>query len=251
MSTRTGLRGAATLAAFVGILVLASVGTCSAQPAAGYWDVFDYPDGAFPDWWRWTGYSEGGGSFLVYDGAFVHVEGGAAYYYRESGWANRNLEGYYDFLAKDSYWVFAWRISSVDPTAGRCLWLSHDDLSGSWAYTFAECSWENLDPGEYPDGQFMWHNVTVLRSVQYSVSGPLVGWHSVRIREKGPQALGLEIHVDDDLIFDESYEYIPDGHQGFGCLAGGEMSPALDSLWAQWPDSVEDETWGHVKALYR
>ncbi len=147
--------------------------------------------------------------------------------------------------------MFAWRITGSNPAAGRCLWLSHDDLSGTWGYTYAECAWENLDSGEYPDGQFMWHNTTVLRSVHHATPGPLVGWHSVHIWEEGPHALDLEIRVDWDLIFDESYEYIPEGHQGVGCLGGGAMTPAFDSIWAQWPDPVEHSTWGRLKALYR
>ena len=252
MDTGKGRGRGDSLLALLLIAVLAIASVSFGQgPTSGFWDTFDYPDGAFPDWWYWTGYSEGGGHFLVYGGAFTHVEGGAVYYYRGTRWANRNLPGFYEFLVKDSYWVFAWRISTNDPTAGRCLWFSHDDLSGSWAYTFAECSWENLDPGEYPDGQFMWHNATVLRSVEHPLAGPLVGWHTVRIHEQGPQALELEIHVDADQIFEESYEYIPEGYQGLGCLAGGVMTPAFDSIWAQWPDPVEDETWGRVKALYR
>ena len=234
------------------LTVLARAAASFAQgPAAGYWDTFDYPDGAFPDEWGWTGYSEEGGHFLVYDGAFTHVEGGAAYYYRMSGWANRNLPASYDFLVEDSPWVFAWRITSTDPSAGRCLWLSHDDSGGYWAYTFAECSWENLDPGAYPEGEFMWHNATMLRSVQQPTAGPLVGWHMIHVWEYGPQALDVEVWVDTDLIFDESYEYIPEGHQGLGCPSGGDMSPAFDSLWAQWPDPVESGSWGRIKSLYR
>ncbi len=231
------------------VLAIASVSSGQSGPTAGYWDTFDYPDGTLPEWWHWTGYSDGGGSFLVQGSAFTHVEGGAAYYYRDSWCGARNLPGWYDFQVKDANWVFAWRISSDDPTAGRCLWLSHDDLSGS--YTFAECSWENLDPQEYPDGEFMWNNATVLRSVQCEAACPPVGWHTVSISEGGPQALELEIFIDHVQIFDVSYEFIPEGLQGIGCLVGGEMTPAFDSIWAQWPDPVEAGTWGCIKALYR
>jgi hypothetical protein len=235
------------------LLAFAGASQCAAQPAAGYWDRFEFEDGAFPDEWHWTGYSEEGGEFLVYDGAFTHVQGGPSYYLRYSGCAKRqrNLPGTYYFLVKDSMWAFAWRICGSGATAGRCLWLSHDNLSGSWGYTFAECSWENLDPGEYPDGYYMWHNATALRSVHHPTAGPLVGWRTIWIDEKGPQGLQVDIYEEAQLIFEESYEYIPDGNQGFGSLGAGEMTPAIDDLWAQWPDPVEASTWGRVKALYR
>ena len=240
-----------TLAILSVALVLGGTGCCLAQPTSGYWDRFEYPDGSFPDWWYWTGYSEDDGAFLVTGGAFTHVQGGPSYYVR-AGWGRmRNLPGFYQFLVKDSYWAFAWRISDSDPTAGRCLWLSHDDLSGTWGYTLAECSWENLDPEEYPDGRYMWHNATMLRSVHQPTAGPLVGWHTIWIEEMGPNALELDIFEGSEQIFDESYEYIPDGLQGFGCLTAGEMTPALDDLWVQWPDPAEPGTWGRLKALYR
>jgi hypothetical protein len=251
MSTARRSRGSDALAAAGLLLVLASAGACLAQPAAGYWDTFDLPDSSLPAEWAWTGFAEGGGSFLVYDGAFTHVGGGPAYYYRIAGAADRNLGGCYELIVKGSYWVFAWRISPDDASAGRCLWLSHDDRSGSWAYTFAECSWENLDPEEYPDGAFMWHNATAIRSVLSPTPGPLDGWHTVTIFETGPNALQLDIRADGQPIFDEAYEYIPEGYQGLGSLGSEVMSPAFDSIWAQWPDAVEDESWSRVKALYR
>jgi hypothetical protein len=97
----------------------------------------------------------------------------------------------------------------------------------------------------------MWHNATVLRSVQSPTPGPLDGWHTVTIDETGPNALHLDIRVDWQPIFDETYEYVPEGYQGLGSLGSGVMTPAFDSIWAQWPDPVEDRSWSRIKALYR
>jgi hypothetical protein len=251
MSASTQCGSSAALAVMSLAVVLVAAGACSAQPAAGYEDTFDLPDWTSPAEWEWTGYSEEGGSFLVYEGAFTHIEGGPVYYYRPYFRGHRNLPGYYHLVIKDSDWVFAWRITETDPTAGRCLWLSHDQLLGSWAYTFAECSWENLDPAQYPSGAYMWHNATFLRVAQSPTPGPLAGWHIVEIHETGPSALNVEISVDREQIFDETYELIPEGLQGLGCLAAGDMTPAFDSIWAQWPDPVESESWGRIKGLYR
>ena len=131
--------------ATVVVVILALV--TSAAFGLGYSDYFDDPDGTFPGVWAWTGDPRGGGSFLIYDEAFTHVTGGSVYYYRTQTIDGRpGLGGYYRFRVKGSNWIFAWRITEWDGTAGRCLWLSHDDLWGSWGYTFAEFSWETLDP---------------------------------------------------------------------------------------------------------
>ncbi len=255
MSVRAEVRKPRALASIVVIVVLASVtvGLAQGGPAAGYEDTFELPDGSFPAEWHWTGYSESDGRFLIDDSSFTHIDGGAVYYTRRCRDRGRNLGAYYELVVRGSNWAFAWRITSGDPTAGRCLWLSHDDSSGEWAYTFAECSWQNLSPEQYPDGSYMWHNATVLRSARHTTEGPLEGWHTIRIWETGPNAQHIEVWVLDTgyIFLDETYEYIQDGLQGFGALGGGELTPALGSLWAQWPDPVETTSWGRIKALFR
>ena len=231
------------------IAVAVVVAAAAPAWALGWEEDFDYPDGSFPDWWEWTGDPRGGGAFLVYDGAFTHVDGGYVYYVRTAWGTRENLGAVYDFRVKDSNWVFAWRISDSDPMAGRCVWLSHDDLSGTWAYTLAEISWETLDPVEYPDGQYMWHNGTVLRSVQRETPGPLAGWHYVWVDDF---VYGqVEVWVDGEQIFDEAYEFIGEGFQGLGCVGEGEMTPAFDFMTANWPDAVEPRSWSVIKALFR
>jgi hypothetical protein len=231
------------------LAVLVAIAAVTAS-GLGYMDDFDGSDGTFPSEWRWTGDPRGGGSFLVYDGAFVHVAGGYVHYYRQSGGRYRpGLGAFYDLRIRDAHWIFAWRITTQDGSTGRCLWLSHDDLWGSWGYTFAEFSWETLDPVQYPDGQYMWHNGTVLRMAHHPTSGPLAGWHWVSVDD------GSETHavitVDGEEIFNEPYEYIEEGLQGIGCLGEGEMTPAFDLVWANWPDPVAQSTWGSIKALFR
>ncbi len=236
-----------------GILVVVLIGAAAtASFGLGYDDLFEHPDGTFPPKWTWTGDPRGGGSFLVYDGAFTHVSGGYVHYFRSDNTDRRpGLGAYYSFLAKDAHWIYAWRITTSNPMAGRCLWLAHDDLWGSWGYTFAEFSWQTLDPVQYPDGQHMWHNGTVLRVVHCPTDGPLEGWHYVSIDDESE--VRVIISVDSEVIFNEPYEYysVGEGFQGIGCLAEGEMTPAFDQVSANWPDPVESGSWGSIKALYR
>jgi hypothetical protein len=217
--------------------------------AMGYQDDFDLPDGSFPSPWESTGDPRGGGTFLVYDGAFTHVDGGSAYYIR-SWWKGRqDLGALYLFRVRGSDWAFAWRISEPNPMAGRCMWLSHDQMSGAWGYTFGEISWATLDPIQYPEGQYMWHNWVSARTVLHATPGPLAGWHQVWINDTSDRH--VEIWVDSEQIFDEDREYIPEGLQGLGCVAGGGMTPAFDYLIADWPDLVESHSWSSIKALFR
>jgi hypothetical protein len=234
-----------------GILIAMLIGAAATTSfALGYFDAFEYPDGTFPPKWTWTGDPRGGGSFLVYDGAFTHVSGGSVYYFRSDTRDGRpGLGAVYGFGVKGTNWIFAWRITTSDTMQGRCLWLSHDDLWGSWGYTFAEFSWETLDPAQYPDGQYMWHNGTPLRLGHHATDGPLEGWHIVLIDDQSETH--AVITVDGEDIFDEPYEFIEDGFQGIGCVVDGEMTPAFDDIGGDWPDPVEQTTWGSMKALFR
>lgn len=224
---------------------------CMAASSAyglGYEDYFSLPDGSFPGEWAWTGDSQGGGSFLVYDGAFTHVGGGPVYYVRAEGIGRDDLGAFYGFRVKGSQWAFAWRIS-CDPAAGRCMYLSHDSRLGAWAYVFAEVNWETLDPVEYPEGQYMWHNWTSARVVLHETPGPLLGWHEVWVDDQ--RDTHVIISVDGEEIFAEDHASIDEGLQGIGCVADGDMTPAFDFLWANWPDPVEPRGWGAIKALFR
>lgn len=214
--------------------------------AIGYDEAFNDPDGTFPSEWVWTGYSENGGAFLIHDGAFTHVSGGPVYYYLGYG---RQLGGMYYLDVIGGYWVFAWRISHHDPTAGRCLWLAHDDLPGSWGYTFAEFEWENLDPGTYPDGQYMWHNGVALRTVFFPTAGPPVGRHYIHIDDTVDGHVTVE--VDGVPVFDEAYEVIDEGLQGIGTTGSQPLSPAFDYMQFSWPDPVFEGSWAAIKALFR
>jgi len=242
-------RGPAAAALISSSLLLLCPTVACAQPAAGYWDLFDLPDASLPAEWQWTGYADGGGSFRVYDGAFTHVGGGAAYYVRPYRGRRDHLGGCYSFRVLGSHWAFAWRVSYDDPMSGRCLFLSHDDLSGPWAYTFAEVHWQTLDPGQYPGGAYMWNNWTAARVVRCETPGPLVGWHIVDVDDY--QETHVLINVDGSPVFSEDHEFIPEGFEGLGCVASGEMTPAFDYLLAQWPDPVESSCWGAIKALFR
>jgi hypothetical protein len=229
------------------LLVLALL-TIMAAPVAGqvfFADEFDLPDGSFPAEWTWTGDPRGGGEFEVHGGTFVHTDGGHVHYFRPDPVVGIGL---YEFEVLDTNWVFGWLISPADPMAGRCLCFYHNDAWGQWGYSFTEFSWWTLDPGTYPDGQYMWHNGTDLRIVHSWTPGPLEGWHSVSILT-GTDF--VEIRVDQGLIFSEAYESIPDGYVGLGCDAPGTMTPAFDNVAMVWPDPVEARSWSSIKSLFR
>jgi hypothetical protein len=220
----------------------------ASAPAEAVSDIeeFSYPDGTFPPGWVWTGYSEDGGEFTVQDSAFTHVSGGAVYYL----WRGpRHLGALHYFIVRGGNWVYGFRITQDDPSEGRCLLLSHDDSSGSWGINFMEFEWHTLDPGQYPEGQYMWHNGVALRSVHSPTSGPLEEWHHISIDCEAP--LRAIIKLDNVVIFDEAYEYIPMGDVGLGSNGSTPMVPAFDYFEVAWPCPAEVSSWTRVKSLYR
>ena len=232
----------------IAIVCLVVAVTALSANALGYEDDFDCADGAFPEEWDWTGDPQGEGAFLVYDGAFTHVSGGYVYYVRNYWKRHRGIGGVYELRVLDSNWVFAWSITDSDPMAGRSLCLSHSEGAGGWGYTFSEVSWETLDPVEYPEGQYMWHNGTVLNSVTFATDGPLLGWHRVVIFDSDSY---MEIWADGDPIIAEFHDVIPDGFEGLGCMSDGVMTPAFDYVRVNYPDPVAQGSWSSIKGLYR
>ena len=235
------------------ILLLLSIIFLSAPAvrASSYVEWFDYPDGGFPVDWTWTGDPRGGGSFAVYDGTFTHVSGGYVHYIGPRTAPGRlGMGANFDFDVKGAHWIFAFRITPEDPLVGRSVWIAHSDLWGSWGYTLAEFSWENLDPATYPDGHYMWHNGAVLRAVHYPTEGPLEGWHHVSVddTEEGDE---LILEVDGEEIFRETYEFIAEGYQGFGYIGEGATELAFDNLFFSWPSPAEASSWTRIKVLYR
>ena len=227
----------------VAFLLLA---TCA--PALDCVDQFDGPDGTLPDWWRWTGDPEGGGSFAVEGGALTHTEPGAVHYVYI---VCEVQEAWYSFDVEGSCWDFAWNIWPTGPSrAGKCLRLSHDQRYGEWAISLADLNWQNLDSTEYPDGFLMWHNATEVKHVAVPTGGPLTGWHNVQI--DCPSAGVFRVRLDGVPIIDETWDDASSyGNQGFGCTSVEAGTPALDNLVISFPDPVEPETWGMIKALYR
>ena len=229
------------------LLVLPMLLAAAPAEAVNDFDDFEYPDGTFPPGWVWTGYSEDEGEFSVQDSAFTHVSGGPVYYL---WWGpTRHLGAIHSFVVRGGNWVYGFRITDEDPSEGRCLLLSHDDSSGGWGINFAEFEWRTLDPGQYPEGQYMWHNGVALRSVHFATAGPLEDWHYVWINCEAP--LRVIIKLDNVVIFDEPYEYIPMGSVGLGSNGSATMAPAFDWFEIAWPCPVEVSSWARVKSLYR
>ena len=221
------------------VLVLAS-----GSSADEFFDTFDEPDGSLPSEWTWTGDPRGGGEFQVQSGTFAHVDGGHVHYFRH---ADVTGVGRYEFDVMDSYWSFAWRITTSDPDQGRCLELYHNDYwGGQWKYSLTEFSWYTL--GGYPQGQYMWPNGSNLDIVHHT-SGPVSGWHHITVVDELDQ---VQVWVDGSLIFDEQVEPIPEGYIGLGSATGsGTMTPQFDNVRFSFNVPVEDATWGAVKALFK
>ncbi len=216
------------------LLGLLVVPTCCL--AGDFLDTFAYADGTFPPGWTWTGDPRGGGVFLVQDEAFTHTSGGHVHYFKPTVCG----VGEYEFEVKGDLWTYAWRIEPTGPLSGRCLFLH------PW-YAFGEFSWTTL--GGYPEGQYMYHNGSFSRRVYNNVV-PEPGWHHIRIVDEGDR---VQIYADGDLVFDETFDPIPDGYVGLGSDTGsGAGFPAFDNVgYAETITPVNRETWGSVKTVYR
>ncbi len=225
------------------LVLLICVGLSVPAAAGEFIDTFDGPDGSFPSEYTWTGDPRGEGYFEIHDSTFVHVEGGHVHYFRHADVCGA---GIYSFLARDTDWNFAWRITPSDPTIGRCLCLYHEAFYYPHSYTLAELWWSTIP--SYPEGQFMWHHASDI-SIQHYYSGPLVGWHEIVIIDGGTF---VEVFADNVLIFETFVEDIPDGYVGLGCGNPGVMTPAFDFVeYSHMGSPVELSSWGQLKAMFR
>jgi hypothetical protein len=226
------------------VLCVAAVCVCACVSAsAGFLDTFTYPDGTMPPEYTWTGDPRGGGQFAVMDGQFVHTTYGHIHFFRPGEICG---EGIYEFDAKDTDWGFAWRIRPDDPMAGPCFCFYHNNYWG-WGYNFVEFGWWTLDPGQYPQGQYMWHNGWHTRHEFYPAGAPS-GWVHVRILDLTDH---VKIWVNEQLIFDLTVVPIPAGYVGLGSSWAAALTPAFDNVrFDPTGVPVTRASWGAIKALF-
>jgi len=211
---------------------------------------FPEAEGTLPALMFPTGAPDDPGELVVQDGVLYHTEPGSAHLvWLCDSWFPPGGMG---FEVLGAEWEAAWRITGESSSSGECLLLSHDDLHGDWSYSLSKMSWEGPDPSVCPDCQYMWHNGTAEWTLTYPTDGPVEGWQVVWIVEPEPPSHIVSVTIDQVSIFEVSCEAAPEGClTGLGCSGGEVGAPSFDNLTVWWPDPVEEETWGRVKALYR
>lgn len=213
-------------------------------------EFFDGDDGSLPMLFASTGDPDDVGAFAIQSAALVHTQPGTAHYiwlcepYLPADWIGFEVLG--------AEWEFAWRINAHSATSGTCIRLSHDDRHGEWAYSLSKVSWWCPDPSVCPECQFMWHNGMEEWTVEHPTGGPVGGWQLVQITDAQPPSGMIRVKIDGVLVFEQSCEPPPNcGLVGLGCSGGEGGVPAFDTICVEWPDPVDQSTWGSIKALYR
>ena len=175
-----------------------------------YQEDFDsYIDGTLPDSWVWTGDPTGGGAFTVKDKVFGHTkEGDVYYFYQRQMFGDGTYE--FDVDSDDTSWIFAWRITSTDPSQGEALRLQYNIPVGSNNLIFSVSDWSTLE--QHPHGQFMWHNASsdTLLAAELSLSS---GPHHIKIEDDGKAAT---FRVDDVTVLGHPHELDSEGFIGLG-----------------------------------
>jgi hypothetical protein len=213
-------------------------------------EQFNEADGESPPEFDSTGAPGDTGEFTVESGVLAHTHPGSAHlvWLCESWFPPGGA--YFDVLG--SRWEFAWRITMHSALSGTCLRLSHDDRYGEWAYSVSKVSWECPDASSCRDCQYAWHSGTEEWTVSYPTGGPVEGWQTVSVVEYGPPSNTVRIRIDGEVVFDQECGPTPESClSGLGCSGGEGGAPAFDFVIVEWPDPVEESTWGSVKALFR
>ncbi len=175
-----------------------------------YQEDFDsYIEATLPDSWVWTGDPTGGGAFTVEDKVFKHtVEGDVYYFYQRQTFGSGTYE--FDVDSDDTSWIFAWRITSSDPSEGQALHLQYNIPVGSNNLIFSQSDWSTLE--QHPHGQFMWHNAsfTTLAEAKLPLSSDE---HHMKIEDNGTGATFL---IDDQIVLGATHELDSEGFIGLG-----------------------------------